>query len=69
MTRWYLGAQNDALYIIDKPPTPNANDCPPWDNPNGPNVIAGPMVDARDDKQLEKVVAAHNAVLDALEFM
>ena len=37
--KYYVGAQNDALYIIDKPPRPSNDD--QWhDRPDGPNVIA-----------------------------
>lgn len=34
----FVGAQNDNLYIIDAPPSPNTDFA--WENPNGPNPLA-----------------------------
>jgi hypothetical protein len=36
--RWYVGAQNDGLFIINAEPRPS-NDYPWHDNPNGPTVV------------------------------
>jgi hypothetical protein len=55
--RWHVGAMNDALYIIDRPPA-MGNDLPP-DRPGGQNVIAGPFMGATLD-DLNAICGAHN---------
>lgn len=56
MKKWYLGAMNDGLFVIDQPPSPST-DYPVHDAAT--NAIAQVPFEA---KQLaEKLIAAHNA--------
>lgn len=56
---WYLGAMNDATFIIDGPPYPAPDDTGPYLATGGPNPISG----AIDDRNGKLIVAAHNAVV------
>lgn len=56
---WYLGAMNDATFIIDKPPSPAMNDVGPYVMPDGPSPISA----AIDDRNGKLIVAAHNAAI------
>jgi hypothetical protein len=60
--QWYLGTMNDALFIIDKPPSPAPDDTGPWNNLDGPNPISA----AIDDHNGELIVKAHNTSVAAL---
>jgi len=55
---WHIGSMNDALFIIDRPPSPS-NDHPWHDNPNGPAAISF----AIDDRNAIAIVKAHNNAL------
>jgi hypothetical protein len=62
--RWYIGAQNDGKFIIDKPPRPTTDYV--WhDRPDGPDLVLN--VVALSDARAQAIVDAHNAALDALE--
>lgn len=58
MKKWYLGAQNDGLFIIDQPPAPS-NDHPKHDAQVA--VIAAVPDGAADFAKT--VIAAHNAAI------
>ena len=58
--RWYLGAINDGLFIIDAPPRPNCES--PWhDRPNGPQVVLN--VCSLTQERAQSIVDAHNAAM------
>lgn len=67
---WYIGAQNDALYVIDGPPSPS-----PYDGPipksYGPNVVCTPAWrDMPTEKNARFIAAARSLVpemADAIE--
>jgi hypothetical protein len=59
---WYLGAMNDATFIIDKPPFPAPDDTGPYLVPNGPEPVSG----AIDDRNGKLIIDAHNAVVARL---
>lgn len=59
--RWYLGAMNDGLFIIDEPPRPAPNDTGPSDQ-HKTRAICG----ALDNRNAELIVKAHNAALDTM---
>ena len=53
---WYLGAMNDACFIIDTPPRPSTDDV--WhERPDGPTIVLGPI----GQELGRQIVAAHNA--------
>ena len=56
MKKWYLGAMNDGLFVIDRQPSPST-DYPVHDA--DVNCIAAVPDGAKDFA--EKVIAAHNA--------
>lgn len=56
MKKWYLGTQNDGLFIVDQPPR-QSNDYPMHDT--NVNLVLPVPADAR--KFAESVIAAHNA--------
>lgn len=56
---WYLGAMNDATFIIDGPPSPAPDDTGPYLAANGPKPISAPI----DDRNGKLIVEAHNAVV------
>lgn len=51
--KWYIGAQNDALFIIDQPPRPSTDDTV---DVADVSVIAGPLKSA----DAERIVGAWN---------
>jgi len=51
--RWYLGAQNDGLYIIDQPPRPSTDD---EVHDRAVNVIAA----VTDQRWAQSIIDAHN---------
>lgn len=56
--RWYLGAMNDGLFIINTPPRPSNDDV--WhDRPDGPTLILS--VTELPQPKAQAVVDAHNA--------
>lgn len=58
--RWYIGAMNDARFIIDTPPRPSTDDV--WhDRPDGPTMVLRtyPLTEA----EVQAIVDAHNATL------
>lgn len=56
--RWYLGAQNDGLFIIDTPPRPSNDD--QWhDRPDGPSLVI--PLGAMSREKAQAIVDAHNA--------
>lgn len=58
--RWYVGAMNDVLFIINRPPRPSNDDV--WfDRPDGPTMVLPtyPLADER----VQAIVDAHNAGL------
>lgn len=57
--RWYLGAMNDGLFIINRPPSPAGTDVAPHENPNGPTVVLN-VTDLSQEKA-QAVVDALNA--------
>ena len=58
--RWYLGALNDGLFIINQPPSPCGTDIPPdWGTP--PSLVLN-VTDLPQDKA-QAIVDAHNAAL------
>jgi hypothetical protein len=59
MIKWYLGAQNDGLFIIDQPPS-TSNDYP--NHMARVNVIAPVPVGAEDFAKA--IVDAHNTNVD-----
>lgn len=61
--RWYLGAMNDALFIIDQPPRPSNDDVV---HERGGAAIAPGVVGAEREDYAKKIVDAHNAVVAAL---
>lgn len=56
MRCWYLGAQNDGLFIIDQPPRPSTDD---EVHDRGVNVIAA----VTDRRWAQSIIDAHNAVV------
>lgn len=61
---WYLGAQNDALYIINTPPRPSNDDCF-HDRTDGPTLVI--PVHGLSDSVAQRIVDAHNAELKEKE--
>ncbi|TIM16229.1 MAG: hypothetical protein E5Y67_03280 [Mesorhizobium sp.] len=63
---WFVGAQNDGLYIIDGPPSPA-----PYDGPipreYGPNVIATPNWGVAEYEANARLIAAAPEMLAALK--
>lgn len=60
--RWYLGALNDGLFIINQPPSPCGTDIPPdWGTP--PSLVLN-VTDLPQDKA-QAIVDAHNAFISA----
>ncbi len=58
--RWYLGAMNDGLFIINTPPRPSTDD--QWhDRPNGPTLVLN--IVALTHERAQAIVDAHNAAL------
>jgi hypothetical protein len=55
--KWYVGAMNDACFIVDTEPRPST-DYLPSDRAGGAEFIAGPI----DEKLARRVVDEHNAV-------
>lgn len=60
MTRWYLGSQNDGLFIIDTPPRPS-NDDAIHDRKDGPSLVI-PLGDIPKSRA-QAIVDAHNSEL------
>lgn len=60
--KWYLGAMNDGLFIIDAPPQPAPVDyfC---DVDHDVNVI---VAMGTDRTKAEAIIEAHNAAIDAV---
>lgn len=58
--RWYLGAQNDGLFIINRPPRPSNDDVDPDSGPTLAIPVAGISRQAA-----QTIVDAHNAALAA----
>lgn len=57
LERWYLGAMNDGLFIINTPPRPSTDDI--WhDRPDGPTLVLN--VVALSQEQAQAIVDAHN---------
>lgn len=63
---WFVGAQNDTLYVIDGPPSPA-----PYDGPipkeYGPNVVATPGWRQPNHDANANLIAAAPELYDALE--
>ncbi len=59
MARWFLGAKNDGLFIIDRPPSPQ-NDHP--DHEAAVNVIAA--VPLPFEEAAKAIIRAHNEDLE-----
>jgi hypothetical protein len=60
--RWWLGAMNDALFIINAPPRPSTDDV--WhDRPDGPTINL--PVYGLTDHDAKAIVDAHNAALES----
>lgn len=60
---WYLGAMNDGLFIINRPPRPST-DYMMHDRPDGPSLVLN-ITDLPAAKATA-VVDAHNATLNAI---
>lgn len=61
-SKWYIGAQNDAPFIINREPRPITDD--PWhERPYGPTVVIA--VDGLPEVAHD-IVEAHNKVVDEL---
>lgn len=59
--KWYIGAQNDLLFIINTPPRPAGSE--PWhDRPDGPSLAI--LVDKLDKERIQEIVDAHNAAVN-----
>lgn len=55
--RWYVGAMNDGLFIVDQPPRPSNDD--PWhDRPDGPSLILPTFPLSLE--RVQAIVDAHN---------
>lgn len=61
--RWYLGAMNDALFIIDGPPRPSNDDVV---HERGANAIVPGVVGAAREAYAKAIVDAHNEIVDRL---
>ena len=62
--RWYLGSQNDGLFIIDMPPRPSNDD--QWhDRPDGPSLVI--PLGAMSREKAQAIVDAHNEAILAAE--
>lgn len=58
MDKWYLGAMNDGLFIINKEPRPSTDDA--WHGrPDGPDVVLN--VTTMTIERAQAIVDAHNA--------
>jgi len=64
--KWYVGAKNDGLFIIDKPPRPSNDDV--VDIPDV-NVIATVSGNDRAASKRATLLAAAPTVTEALQFM
>jgi hypothetical protein len=60
--RWYLGAMNDGLFIIDRPPSPSGTDVPPGIYAHDPEMAL--PVWPLSEERARAIVDAHNAALD-----
>lgn len=60
MEPWYLGAQNDGLFIINRPPRPS-NDHPIHDRADGPTLVL--PLGNMPEKQARAIIDAHNSEL------
>jgi len=59
--KWYVGAMNDGLFIINAKPNPDHDN--PWhDNPNGPSLAI--PVSGLTLETAQKICDAHNALFD-----
>jgi len=66
LERWYLGAMNDGLFIINAPPRPSTDDI--WhDRPDGPTMFLNIDPLRGDMKKAQAIVDAHNAALKERE--
>lgn len=57
MERWYLGSQNDNLFIINAKPRPSNDDVWP-DSPHGPTMAIS--VEGLDTAKAQAIVDEHN---------
>lgn len=65
---WYVGAQNDGLYVIDRQPSPAPYDAPiPAEG--GPNVIATPNWRLPDHEANARLIAQAPALLTEVDFL
>lgn len=69
-TPLYVGAMNDALFIIDAPPSPSGTDAPP-DTPHDCNVIAkvSEEIGPEANRQASSLFAASPQLAEALAAM
>lgn len=65
---WYLGAMNDALFIINTPPR-TSNDYVWHDRPDGPTLVLGPFVGREGDALAKSIIDAHNSELERAGFV
>lgn len=60
---WHLGAMNDALFIINKPPRPSNDEV--WhDRPDGPTLFL--RTHPLSEKDARQIIDAHNATVTRL---
>lgn len=65
MDKWYVATMNDGIFIINQKPHPVPVD---YVNPNasGPSLVISMRSGSRCAEEIaERIVAAHNAELDA----
>ena len=66
---WYVGAQNDALYIIDQPPRPSNDDINPDANTNPiAKVYVAPDRRHETEAANARILAKAPEMLDTLKF-
>lgn len=64
--QWHLGAMNDGLFIIDRPPRPSTDDV--WhERPDGPTLVL--PVHGLPIHHAQSICNAHNASLGSMEFL
>jgi hypothetical protein len=61
---WYIGAMNDALFIINRPPRPSTDDIWP-DRPDGPTLILKTY--PLSAESVQEIVDAHNHIIYTLQ--
>lgn len=63
---WFVGAQNDGLYVIDRMPSPAGNDAP-VPATAGPQVVATPNWRVAEYRANARLIAAAPDLVEALK--